>query len=157
MTETLWLRNVRPRGGDAEDIRIADGCIAERRPAAAGDRDGGWIDGRGRLLLPALVESHAHLDKTLWGQPWRSNSAGPTLKDYIDNERRVLAGVEAPILTRAGDLLEQYIRRGTLALRSHVDVAPDIGLSHVEGMLALRELYAPGSTCSSSPFRRWAC
>ncbi|WP_435606270.1 amidohydrolase family protein [Pseudomonas knackmussii] len=142
MTHRYWLRNVRPFGNAAEDFLIHDGRIAERRPASAEALQPGDIDGAGQLLLPPLVESHCHLDKTLWGQPWRPNSAGPTLKDYIANERRVLREIEAPIAARAAALLEQCIARGSLTFRCHVDIDPDLGLRHVEAMMALRERYA---------------
>ena len=46
------------------------------------------IDARGALLLPGLVESHTHLDKTVWGMPWYDNECGSRLIDRIDNERR---------------------------------------------------------------------
>ena len=39
------------------------------------------------LVLPGLVEAHAHLDKSLWGMGWRPNDAGPRLIDKVDNER----------------------------------------------------------------------
>jgi cytosine deaminase len=53
----------------------------------------------------------------------------------------VLRDVETPIQKRAGALLERLIACGSLHVRSHVDVDPEIGLSHVEAMLALRETY----------------
>lgn len=142
MPHSYWLRNIRPLGEAAEDFLIRDGRIAERRPVSNAAPQAGDLDGGGQLLLPPLVESHCHLDKTLWGQPWRPNSAGPTLKDYIANERRVLREIEAPIATRAGALLEQCIARGSLTFRCHVDIDPELGLRHVEAMLALRERYA---------------
>ena len=142
MTDSYWLRNIRPLGNAAEDFLIRDGRIADRRPASSASPQAGDIDGAGQLLLPPLVESHCHLDKTLWGQPWRPNSAGPTLKDYIANERRVLREIDAPIAARAGALLEQCIARGSLTFRCHVDIDPELGLRHVEAMMALRKRYA---------------
>ncbi|MBT8769364.1 amidohydrolase family protein [Metapseudomonas boanensis] len=141
MADSYWLRNVRPLGGAAEDFLIRDGLLVERRPASTGPGAAGDIDGAGRLMTPALVESHIHLDKTLWGQPWRPNSAGPTLKDYIANERRVLREVTAPIAERAGALLENCIARGSLTMRCHVDIDPEFGLRHVEAMQALQARY----------------
>src|SRR5471032_3398878 len=102
MTQPRWLRNVRPYGSAAEDLLIEDGLLKQRRPASNAALTTTDIDGQNQLLTPALVESHVHLDKTLWGQPWRPNSAGPTLKDYISNERSVLREVDAPIAQRAG-------------------------------------------------------
>ena len=141
MTDTYWLRNVRPFGGAAKDFLIQNGRFAERRSASDAPLAAGDIDGAGQLMTCALVESHIHLDKTLWGQPWRPNSAGPTLKDYIANERRVLREVTAPIAERAGALLENCIARGSLTMRCHVDIDPEFGLRHVEAMQALRERY----------------
>ncbi|MGH8435912.1 MAG: cytosine deaminase, partial [Pseudomonas sp.] len=117
MSHSRWLRNIRPYGGAAEDFRIEAGRIAERRPASNAPLAAEDSDGQNQLLTPALVESHIHLDKTLWGQPWRPNSAGPTLKDYIANERRVLREIDAPIAARAGALLENCIARGSLSMR----------------------------------------
>jgi cytosine deaminase len=140
MPGNLAIRNVHILGGPAVDLVIREGRIAAigLGLAASGIET---LDGRGRLLLPGLVESHTHLDKTLWGMPWRPNSAGPTLKDYIENERRILREVTVPIARRAGGLLETFIAKGTLYFRSHIDIDPEFGLTHVEAMLALRERY----------------
>jgi cytosine deaminase len=142
MTDTRWLRNVRPLGSEAQDVALSAGRIVACRPAGGAPLAAGDLDGGGQLLLPPLVESHCHLDKTLWGLPWRPNTAGPTLRDYIANERRVLRDVAAPLAERAGALLEQCIARGSLTFRCHVDVDPELGLRHVEALLALRERYA---------------
>lgn len=141
MTLPRWLRNVRPYGDNAEDLLIEGGLFKQRRPASSAPLAATDIDGQNQLLTESLVESHVHLDKTLWGQPWRPNSAGPTLKDYIVNERRVLCEVDAPIAQRAGALLENCIARGSLTMRCHVDIDPQFGLSHVEAMQQLRESY----------------
>lgn len=137
----LSITAVRDLGGAAIDVTIRDGRIAALSPADRGVVADGDIDGRGYVLIPPLVESHVHLDKTLWGEPWRGNSAGPTLKDYIANERRVLASVKTPIRKRSGALLEQCIAQGSLHIRSHIDIAPDIGVKHVQAMLELRSAY----------------
>lgn len=141
MTHPRWLRNVRPYGATAEDLLLENGLFKQRRPASNTALAATDIDGQYQLLTPALVESHVHLDKTLWGQPWRPNSAGPTLKDYIANERRLLREVDAPIAHRAGALLENCIARGSLTMRCHVDIDPEFGLRHVEAMQQLRDIY----------------
>jgi cytosine deaminase len=141
MIEIVY-RNLRRIEGDLVDIHCTDGRI--REIASSGSPVAETVevvDAGGQLLLPALVESHVHLDKTLWGEPYRPNTAGPSLKDYIANERRILREVTTPVAARAGALLEQCIAMGSLQIRSHIDVAPDIGLSHVEAMLDLRERY----------------
>ena len=141
MTQPRWLRYVRPYGSPAEDLLIENGRFTQRRPASTTELLATDIDGQNQLLTPALVESHVHLDKTLWGQPWRPNSAGPTLKDYIANERRILREVETPIAQRAGALLENCIARGSLTMRCHVDIDPEFGVRHVQAMQQLQDKY----------------
>ncbi len=142
MATSIFL-GLRQPDGSRIDLVASAGLIASIDPAGAQAPPAGATlhDCRGLLLLPALVEPHVHLDKTLWGQPWRPNAAGPTLADYIANERRVLREQTAPISERAGALLEHCIAHGSLYIRSHIDVDPDLGLTHVEAMLALRERY----------------
>lgn len=142
MPQCLYT-NLRDLAGQRIDLHCADGRIAAIAPQGSLNLppEVARHDGAGRLLLPALVESHIHLDKTMWNQPWRPNSGGPRLIDYITNERRVLRAVETPIGDRADALLENCIALGSLKLRSHIDVDDEIGLAHVEAMLALRERY----------------
>jgi len=136
MTRSL-LRAVPPLGGAATDV-----LIENDRFAAFGSTVGAVddvIDGAGFLMLPGPIESHEHIDKTLWGEPWRSNSAGPTLTDLIENERRVLRTVTTPTASRAKALVRHYVARGTTRLRTHVDVNPETGLGSVQALLGLRE------------------
>jgi cytosine deaminase len=141
MQGTHLIRSVRDGNGRPMDLLIRDGIID--RIAGAGSLPAADIvtEGDNRLMLPALVEAHCHFDKTLWGQPWRPNSAGPTLRHYIDNERQILRGLNVSIADRAGPLIEQCIARGSLHFRCHIDVDPEFGVAHVEAMLALREKY----------------
>ena len=73
----LLLTNVRPLGEPARDIVVQSGRITE---VGAGLRLAGGhgevVDGGGRLAIPGLVDAHAHLDKTLWGLPWRPTRLG---------------------------------------------------------------------------------
>ncbi|WP_179403914.1 amidohydrolase family protein [Burkholderia guangdongensis] len=136
------IRNVRPLGGPAVDVVLDDGRISAMLPAGRAAPDlPVLVDGQGQLLLPALVESHVHFDKTLWTMPWRPNSAGPTRNHRISNEHTVLQNVQVPIAERAGPLIEHCIARGSLYFRSHVDCQTVWGLRHVEAMLAVRERY----------------
>jgi cytosine deaminase len=137
----MLYTNLRDAAGATVAVRCEEGRIADIGDLSGQGLGGQVQDGGGRLLMPAFVEPHVHLDKTLYGEPWRACTAGPTLRDYIDNERRVLAAQTTPIAVRAGRLVERMLCYGTTAIRSHVDVAPDIGLAHVEALLALRETW----------------
>jgi cytosine deaminase len=138
----MVIRNVRPLGAKAVDVVLDQGRIEAVVPAGSAPAQLPLlVDGQGQLLLPALVESHVHFDKTLWGIPWRANTAGPTRNDRIANEQRLLPGIDVPIAERAGPLIEHCIARGSLFFRSHVDAQMAFGIEHVEAMLALRETY----------------
>jgi cytosine deaminase len=142
------IRNVRPLGGAAVDVVLNDAKISALLPAgSAAPELATLVDGQGQLLLPALVESHVHFDKTLWATPWRPNSAGPTRKHRISNEHTVLKDFDVPMAERAGPLIEHCIARGSLALREKyqhlIDLQlvafPQGGLLIAPGTLALME------------------
>ena len=138
----LIIRNANlPDGRTGVDIAVANGLISDVAPAldARADRE---IDAGGRLVSPPFVDSHFHLDSTLtYGQP-RVNQSG-TLLEGIE-----LWGELKPTLTaenikaRALELCHWSIARGTLAIRSHVDVSDD-RLPAVEALLELRDEIKP--------------
>lgn len=97
------------------------------------------VEASGCLLLPGFVDAHAHLDKTLWGTAWHSHDAGPSLMDKIVNERDVLARRGLQPQVQATQLLARLQACGTTHVRTHADVAPAIGLAHLQAMLALRD------------------
>lgn len=133
---TTTYTNLRDIDGQSIGIRCTGGVI---EAIGAGITAPDAVDCEGRLVLPAFVEPHVHLDKTLWGEGWQPGRRAARLRDYIDNERRVLTANPTPPEERASRLLAEMLRHGTTAVRSHIDVAPDMGLSHVEAMLRLRE------------------
>jgi cytosine deaminase len=135
---SLLLRNVRPLGGAAVDVLVRDGRIAQMGPELVAPRHA-QVEGSGGLLLPGLVESHAHLDKTLWGLPWYRNEVGTRLVDRIDNERRFRATSGHDAGRQSMALALAYLANGTTRIRTHVDIDTDAGLRHLEGVLATRE------------------
>jgi cytosine/adenosine deaminase-related metal-dependent hydrolase len=143
--QLLLLRNVRPMGGPGVDLLVDGGRIAEvgeRLPAPTGAT---VVDGRGQLALPGLVDAHAHLDKTLWGLPWRPHTAGDGLAALIENEhqgRAELAETGVTVAQRAANLLGAYVAAGTTHIRSHVDVDTVAGLDSLHGVLEARAAFA---------------
>ena len=137
--QPLLLRNVRPLGAAAVDVLCRDGRIAQVGPGLP--RCDGAIEeeGGGALLLPGFVESHAHLDKTLWGLPWYVNEVGAQLTDRIDNERRWRAASGHDAGAQSLALAQAFLARGTTRIRTHVDIDTDAGLRHLQGVLATRE------------------
>lgn len=132
----MLLTNARlPNGSGATgpvDVAIAHGRIAAITPAAG--RPG--TDMAGALLLPSLVDGHVHLDKTVWGLPWQSNSGAATVRERIENERIGRASLP-PVAERGANLLRQMITSGTTALRTHTDIDDAHGLSNFHATMAL--------------------
>ena len=120
-------------------MRIRDGRIAELGAALAPNEGAQCIDATGCVAIPGLVDAHAHIDKTLWGTPWHPHQAGPTLLDKISNERRVLKTLGLSAETQSARLLRHMVARGTTHVRTHVDIGPDIGLTHFHGIQRMRE------------------
>ncbi|HYJ72702.1 MAG TPA: cytosine deaminase, partial [Actinomycetota bacterium] len=79
MSGTLLLTGVRPLGGPARDLLVVDGKITRVGERLEAPEGATVVDGRGQLAVPGLVDAHAHLDKTLWGLPWRPHTAGDGL------------------------------------------------------------------------------
>jgi cytosine deaminase len=138
----LLIRNANlPDGRGGVDIAVANGCIVEVGPNldAKALRE---IDASDRLASPPFVDSHFHMDTTLsYGQP-RVNASG-TLLEGIElwGELKPHLTVES-IKARAMQLCHWAIARGTLAIRSHVDVSDDRLLA-VEALLEIREEIKP--------------
>ncbi|MFB6629728.1 amidohydrolase [Streptomyces sp. NPDC056362] len=138
---TVLLRATLPDGRTA-DVHLHDGRVSAvdahdpARPAPPGALHLG-----GALLLPALVDGHAHLDKTLLGAPWRPHRATATLHEQIEAERASRRTEEVPVAERAAALARRMVSLGTGHVRSHVDVDPDTGLDHLHALLGVREAF----------------
>lgn len=132
------IRNIRPFGGDAVDLRIADGRIAEVN--APGPAQPGDLDGRGFLALPGLVNAHAHVDKSWWGLPWQPYGGDGGTDGRIRHERarRDELGIPSAGITAA--VLAELVKHGTTGIRTHIDV--DLGLG-LRGIEAVREALEP--------------
>ena len=138
----LIIRNANlPDGRAGLDIAVENGLISEVAPALAA-RAHREIDAGGRLVSPPFVDCHFHLDSTLtYGRP-RVNQSG-TLLEGIALWGELKPGLTAEnIKARALKLCHWAIARGTLAIRSHVDVSDD-RLPAVEALLAVREEIKP--------------
>lgn len=120
------------------DIGIRGGRIAEIAPdiAARGERE---IGADGRLVTPAFVNPHMHLDKCMVRDRMRPNATfsfdeaieltwGFKRDRSIDDIRKTAAGVA-----------EMAVANGTTHMRVFADVDTIGGLKPVKAMLAVRE------------------
>ena len=136
------LRNVRLVYGERADIAITDGLIAEIGAGVATRYPGAtFFEGQGDLVLPGLVDGHLHLDKTLSGLSWMPHRAGPERRSRIETEKRLRPSLP-PVAERAAMLVGKCIARGTIAIRTHVDIDPELGLAHLQALVEVRESYA---------------
>lgn len=150
----LLLTNVRrPDGSGPVSIQIRDGQIVSvdemgRDDSGTGpvEATGGGVetfDGGGRVVLPRLVDAHMHLDKTLMGEPWIGLPETRTLAERVAAAESLLANrTRLTVEERAAALARSVRDFGTLALRSHADVTPGLGLRSVEALLAVKERFA---------------
>lgn len=99
------------------------------------------IDADGKLLVPAFIEPHIHLDKVNILDSVPKNVSG-TLTEAIeiiwDRKKKY---TNEDVIERAGAVLDRAIMNGTLAVRTHIDIDTIGGLKPLEGVLALRERY----------------
>lgn len=138
----LIIRNVNLADGRTNvDIAISEGLIKEISPAIAA-QGAKEIDGGGHLATAPFVDSHFHMDSALTlGQP-RLNQSGTLLEGIaLWGELKPSLTVES-IKTRALEVCKLAIARGTLHIRSHVDVCDD-RLIAVEALLEVQKEIKP--------------
>ncbi len=124
--------------GSQRDIEVEGGRISALLPVSTSAPDA--VDLGGTIVLPPLVDGHIHLDKTLLGLPWIPNqSAGNTVSDRIEAERRVRAARPVPEFETGSNLVRQVVASGTLHMRTHVDVDNQLGLRNLHEVLNIRE------------------
>jgi cytosine/creatinine deaminase len=133
----LLLRRGRLADGRPVDVRCADGVVVAVDTALAVEPGDTVVDVAGRLLLTSFVEPHAHLDKALTAErvpnpsgdlpgaiaAWTEYREHLTLDDIVDRAERA-----ARIL----------LANGTTVIRTHVDLAENVGLRCVEALTVVR-------------------
>jgi cytosine deaminase len=130
----LVIRGARIDGRDG----LVNIAVAGERIAAVGPRleAAAEIDAAGRLVVPAFVQPHIHLDKVLTGPLLGPNESG-TLAEAIALSHRVKrAATVEEVSARAGAVIRSAVLSGTTAIRSHVDVDTIGGLTGLRGVAA---------------------
>ncbi|MCU1392632.1 MAG: N-acyl-D-amino-acid deacylase [Ilumatobacteraceae bacterium] len=124
------IRGARMTDGAIVDITVDAGRIAAIEPASrTGDDDH-------LLVTPALADVHLHADKAyLLGDLPASNTVAEAIAAVRANKPNETAG---SVFERTMRLLADCRRHGTLAVRLHAEVDPDLELRAIEGVLAAR-------------------
>lgn len=139
MASPLTIVNALLADGTTTSVRAVDGVVVALgvMPQAGDD----VLDAAGSLVLPALSEPHAHLDKAY-------------LCESIDNPTGDLLGAieamtaAAPNITaadtvrRAERAARAYAVNGTTLIRTHVDLTEETGLRSVLALIEVRERLA---------------
>jgi cytosine deaminase len=139
------LRNGRLIDGNAVDIHITNGRIAQMLPRTASDPESAAVPGitvhdlQGWLLLPAPAEPHAHLDKALTAEKV-PNPEGDLLGAIRGWVAASAAGMftHDDIKTRAQQAMEMLVLNGVTAVRSHVNVVGDISTTYLRAVKQAR-------------------
>ncbi len=133
----LLIKNCLMADGQCSDILIKDGIIKDISKDISSS-DTPKIDANYHFVTPPFVDSHFHMDATLsYGLP-RVNKSGTLLEGIaLWGELKPNLTVDA-IKDRARRFCKWAIARGTLAIRSHVDVSGD-NLLGVEALIDIRE------------------
>jgi cytosine/creatinine deaminase len=120
------------------DLLIDIGIVGDRIAALGTDlRLGGEeeVDVDGRVVCPAFVEPHIHLDKVgvapLLG-PNRSGTLAEAIQLLHQTKRKSTVD---DVAGRAGQVIKQAVLAGTTVIRTHVDVDTIGGLTPLRGVL----------------------
>ena len=139
MAEPHVLRRARLPDGRLVAVELRDGRIASIQEEPVSEATGrGATDLNGMLLLPAFVDGHTHLDKTLVGAPWYSGRSPGSVPERIERERRLRPTIAVPTIERASALVAMMVASGTGLIRSHVDIDSEIGLAGLLDLLEVR-------------------
>jgi len=136
----MLLRNATMADGRQADVRVSETEVAELADAGtlAPQRGEESFDLEGAVVLPALVEPHAHLDKSLTAD--RVPNPTADLPGAIAAWLAARPGLDAAdVATRARAAALLYVAHGTTLIRSHTDTGRGIGTRAVEALLDVRE------------------
>jgi cytosine deaminase len=136
------LRNARDRSGRSIDVAVDEGgIIADVRPSVTVEPGDAVVDLNGWLLLPSLVESHAHLDKALTADkvPNPRGDLMGAIDAWIDAASRGVFGLDE-MTERAVAELEKLLFAGVTHVRTHVNVGDgDADFVHLRAVRAAAE------------------
>lgn len=137
-----WVHKIGATTPERLDVAIGQsGKIAKLAPAIEPGADVPQVNISGLLVAPGLVDAHQHLDKTRTGR-LLVNPDG-SLAGAIRAQRQLaVRASHEDIVARAEKTIEACLSRGTVAIRTHVNVGPEMGLRGIEALCEVRERLA---------------
>lgn len=138
--DQLLLKNVALEGyEEPQSILVEDGrirSITAQTPEVGPDAQ--VLDGKGCLAVPGLINFHTHLDKAGLAEviPNRSGTIGEARSVLFAYKKTMQ---KEDVKRRAREAIRRSIQAGVVAIRTHVDIDPSIGLRGMEAILELKE------------------
>jgi cytosine/creatinine deaminase len=133
----LTITDVLLADGTRTSVRIVDGIVhAHGMTAEPGDAR---LAGNGRLLLPAMAEAHAHLDKAFLAETV-PNPTGDLMGAILGVEAARDRITFADTAARAERAARLIAANGATVIRTHADLTEANGLMSVAALLHVREL-----------------
>jgi len=121
------------------DIGIQGTAIAAITPAL--DADAPQLDAAGCLVVPGLIETHIHLDKTCILERCRIEQ-GTVVEAVSETAAAKRHFTIEDVYARGQKTLERCIAQGTMRMRSHVELDPGIGMTGYDAIEQLKRDYA---------------
>jgi len=138
----LIVRNARILRDDElvnVDIAVQGKTIAAISPELAAE--GPELKAEGCLVVPGLIETHIHLDKTCILDRCRIEEG--TVAEAVRETATAKRGFTVEdVYARGKRTLERCITHGTMRMRTHVELDPGIGLIGLEAVEQLARDYA---------------
>jgi cytosine deaminase len=138
----LIIRNARMLSGN--ELRVVDVGIRGETIAAiaAGlEADAPELDAAGCLVIPGMIETHIHLDKTCIMD--RCHIEEGTVAEAVRETAAAKCDFTVEdVYARGKRTLERCIAQGTMHMRTHVEVDPGIGMIGFEAVDQLARDYA---------------
>ena len=120
------------------DVHVSDGVITSIAPTTPSTSDPAQIDADGWLLLPPLVEPHAHLDKAFLSERI-DNPSGDLMGAIRGVESARTSLTREDTIVRAERAVRQLANNGVQLVRSHADTTTDTELQNVEALLEVKQ------------------
>lgn len=136
------VRNARVvRGSDLRslDIGLHEGRIVALEPDLPTGRSS--IDAEGMLVVPGLIETHIHLDKSCILDRCRTEE-GTVTEAVRETSAAKRAFTVEDVYARGRQTLERCIAHGTMHMRTHVELDPGIRMVGFEAIQQLARDYA---------------
>ena len=139
---SLCIQNANISERGLSDICIDQGKIISVSQPGEAQVNSEVLDLKGWLVVPAMAEPHAHLDKALTADivPNPSGELMGAITAWIEAAEKGTFTHENTV-QRACEAMELLVTHGITAVRTHVNVTSEIGTSSVKALSEAKNLF----------------